>query len=465
MRGGLVGLRSVASRVRTESTTALLRSWDESMRHIMELETLARPGRTWAKFFSSFRVQLLLCVLIGVIAPILTYYAGDLSVLATNPTAKNSLLVGVLATCASVVAVRKFGEFPGTIGASYIFPAFAASYAVGITIILLARAPYSGVLLSITFALSLGTRFAIGALEKRGDDNIYYLVPGGKIDRIRRDLGVASVTLDAPVLPADPNAIIVADLHHDHTDEWERAFAMAALNGIGVYHYKQVWEARTGKVRIEHLSENSLGSLMPSNSYAKVKRLIDIMLTLIAIPVLIVPLLITALLIRFDSPGSVFFRQERIGYRGQMFRVLKFRTMRPAKPRMDDFDPVNDAITKDADARITKIGRFLRQTRIDELPQLFNILRGEMSWIGPRPEACPLSEWYEREIPFYSYRHIVRPGVTGWAQVNQGHVAGISEVHDKLRYDFYYIKNFSMWIDLVILFKTVLVVIRGIGAK
>lgn len=431
----------------------------------MELETPVRPGRSWAVFFGSLRVQLFLCLLIGVALPIVGYLFGNLSLLTTNLIAKNSTLVAVLATIAGVVAVRKFGKFPGTIGASYIFPAFAASYAVGITIILLARAPYSGVLLSIAFALSLGTRFAISALEKRGEDNVHYLVPGGNIDRIRRDLGESSITLDAPMLPTDPDAIIVADLHHDHSDEWERAFAIAALNGIGVYHYKQVWESRTGKVRIEHLSENSFGSLMPSNSYAKVKRLVDIVLTMIAIPILLLPLLITALLIRLDSPGSVFFRQERIGYRGRMFRVLKFRTMRAAKPVTRDFDPVNDAITKDDDARITKIGRFLRQTRIDELPQLYNILRGEMSWIGPRPEACPLSEWYEREIPFYSYRHIVRPGVTGWAQVNQGHVAGISEVHDKLRFDFYYIKNFSMWIDLVILFKTVLVVIRGFGAK
>ncbi|ALC12118.1 putative colanic acid biosysnthesis UDP-glucose lipid carrier transferase [Sphingopyxis sp. 113P3] len=188
-------------------------------------------------------------------------------------------------------------------------------------------------------------------------------------------------------------------------------------------------------------------------------------LSIAILPFLIVPLAITALAIRIDSPGSIFFRQERIGYRGRPFHVLKFRTMAEKKSRSGDVDLVNDAITKDDDVRITRLGRFLRQTRIDELPQIYNILRGDMSWIGPRPEARPLSEWYEKEIPFYSYRHIVRPGITGWAQVNQGHVAGISEVHDKLRFDFYYIKNFSMWLDLVILFKTVLVVIRGSGAK
>ena len=114
---------------------------------------------------------------------------------------------------------------------------------------------------------------------------------------------------------------------------------------------------------------------------------------------------------------------------------------------------------------MTRIGRFLRRTRIDELPQIWNILRGEMSWIGPRPEALALSEWYETELPFYVYRHIVRPGISGWAQVNQGHVAQLDQVFEKLHYDFYYIKNFSAWLDLVILAKTLRTIMSGFGAK
>jgi lipopolysaccharide/colanic/teichoic acid biosynthesis glycosyltransferase len=102
---------------------------------------------------------------------------------------------------------------------------------------------------------------------------------------------------------------------------------------------------------------------------------------------------------------------------------------------------------------------------IDELPQLINVLRGEMSWIGPRPEAAVLSAWYEKELPFYRYRHIVRPGITGWAQINQGHVAELGEVLGKLHFDFYYIKNFSPWLDLLILIRTVRTVITGLGAR
>jgi lipopolysaccharide/colanic/teichoic acid biosynthesis glycosyltransferase len=122
-------------------------------------------------------------------------------------------------------------------------------------------------------------------------------------------------------------------------------------------------------------------------------------------------------------------------------------------------------MTQSDDARITRVGRFLRTSRIDELPQIINILRGEMSWIGPRPEAVALSQWYEQDIAFYRYRHIVRPGISGWAQVNQGHVTNVEDVRNKLNYDFYYIKNYSPWIDMLIVFKTLVTMATGYGAK
>jgi lipopolysaccharide/colanic/teichoic acid biosynthesis glycosyltransferase len=123
------------------------------------------------------------------------------------------------------------------------------------------------------------------------------------------------------------------------------------------------------------------------------------------------------------------------------------------------------AITNEADERITRVGRFLRHTRIDELPQVFNILKMEMSWIGPRPEAEVLSVWYTSELPFYRYRHVVKPGISGWAQVNQGHVAAVEEVHRKLQYDFYYIKYFSPWLDILILMRTIKTMLTGFGSR
>ena len=123
------------------------------------------------------------------------------------------------------------------------------------------------------------------------------------------------------------------------------------------------------------------------------------------------------------------------------------------------------AITERGDDRITRVGRALRRMRLDELPQIINILRFEMSWIGPRPEALALSGWYTDEIPFYRYRHVVKPGITGWAQVNQGHVAGVGQVLEKLHYDFYYIKYFSPWLDVLIVFRTIKTMLTGQGAR
>jgi len=150
-----------------------------------------------------------------------------------------------------------------------------------------------------------------------------------------------------------------------------------------------------------------------------------------------------------------------MGFRGKVFNVIKFRTMTV----MNDGEQREASITQAGDQRITKIGHFLRRVRLDELPQIINIIRGEMSWIGPRPEAVSLSAWYELEIPFYRYRHIVRPGITGWAQVNQGHVASLEEIDDKLQYDFFYIKNLSYWLDILIVFRTLRVILSGFGAK
>lgn len=256
---------------------------------------------------------------------------------------------------------------------------------------------------------------------------------------------------------------IVADLRADLPHEWERFLADRALQGVFVMHVKQIQESLTGRVSIEHLSENNLGSLLPGILYARVKRLVDVVITIVALPVAVVVGFVAAIAIRLDSPGPIFFRQQRMGYRAQPFEMVKFRTM-IAEAEVGVSERAA-AITGDGDERITRVGRLLRQYRIDELPQIMNVLRGEMSWIGPRPEAVPLSLWYEAELPFYRYRHIVRPGITGWAQVKQGHVAGVSEVLGKLHYDFYYIKNFSLWLDVLIAGATIRTILNGFGAR
>jgi lipopolysaccharide/colanic/teichoic acid biosynthesis glycosyltransferase len=170
---------------------------------------------------------------------------------------------------------------------------------------------------------------------------------------------------------------------------------------------------------------------------------------------------VVALAIRFDSKGPILFRQARVGHAGKLITVHKFRTMNDGQVT----DRRLAAVTNPADERITRVGRFLRKYRLDELPQIFNILKWEMSWIGPRPEAEPLSLLYQGEIPFYRYRHVVKPGISGWAQVNQGHVAEVAEVHRKLQYDFYYIKYFSPWLDLLIILRTLKTMLTGFGSR
>jgi lipopolysaccharide/colanic/teichoic acid biosynthesis glycosyltransferase len=224
---------------------------------------------------------------------------------------------------------------------------------------------------------------------------------------------------------------------------------------------KQLSESLTGRVELEHLSENSFGSLLPARGYFYLKAAIDFVFALLILPVALPLMLVIAVAIRLDSKGPVLFRQKRIGHAGRLITVYKFRTMRS----VEELEDRSAAMTKDGDERVTAVGRVLRKLRVDELPQIFNILKWQMSWIGPRPEAQVLSLWYTSEIPFYRYRHVVKPGISGWAQVNQGHVAQVDEVHRKLQYDFYYIKYFSPWLDVLILFRTIKTMLTGFGSR
>jgi lipopolysaccharide/colanic/teichoic acid biosynthesis glycosyltransferase len=131
----------------------------------------------------------------------------------------------------------------------------------------------------------------------------------------------------------------------------------------------------------------------------------------------------------------------------------------------DDDDVRKSLATDDSDPRITRVGRVIRKYRIDELPQIINILLGQMSWIGPRPEPEILTRWFVAEIPYYRYRHVVKPGISGWAQVNLGYVSGVDGINTKLQYDFYYIKYFSPWLDILILFRTIKTMLTGYGSR
>lgn len=374
-----------------------------------------------------------------------------------------TITAAIFAHISGYLIYRRLDVFPGVATFGTLLPAFTLSYGLVFLVIFFFRLDYSRFQAAGSFLISTLWYFSLAASLNRLEPGRLAVVPVGSVHRLAAVRGVAWHRLQRPGLVPGRIQGVVADLRADLPDAWVRFITGCVLSGMPVYHVKQVLESLTGRVEIEHLSENTLGSLHPNQAYSRIKQAAD---WLVALAVLIVAsplLLIVALLIRLDSPGPALFRQQRVGHRGAVFTLYKFRTMRD-----DRGGPVTareKAITRGDDPRITRIGRVLRRTRLDELPQLFNILRGEMSWIGPRPEALMLSLWYEKELSFYPYRHIVRPGITGWAQVNQGHVAAIGDVHEKLHYDFYYIKNFSPWLDLVIVMRTIRIMLTGFGAK
>ncbi len=407
------------------------------------------------------RFQVLGGLLVGVLVPALVRQGGDWEGLTTAGQV-NTLAGSASALVVGLWFLRRLSVFPGARASAYIVPVFAATFALVLAAFLFLRLEYNRFQFPASFVVAVAWFYSLYFLSQRMRTLRLAVVPGGDTSRLLDIPRVRWQPLARPQFEPRLWDGVVADLRAEPGPEWERFIADAAVAGTPVYHTKQVSESLTGRVEIEHLSENTLGSINPNLAYAKLKQLGD-WLTALAALVLLAPMMLAiAAAVRLESPGPALFRQTRTGFRGRPFTMLKFRTMltRPRTAPARD-----DAITRDGDERITGLGRVLRRTRLDELPQLINILRGEMSWIGPRPEAAVLSEWYERELPFYRYRHVVRPGITGWAQINQGHVAELPEVLGKLHFDFYYIKNFSPWLDILILIRTVRTVLTGLGAR
>ena len=266
------------------------------------------------------------------------------------------------------------------------------------------------------------------------------------------------VPIQSPMqLPASVDAVVVNREFDD--PDWQRFQAQCEVGGLPVLHGPLVSEQLTGRVSLRWLSSGHLTDLQPHPVYALFKRLLDITLVVLMTPVIFPIGLVVALAIKLDSTGPIFFIQDRVGQGGRLFPMVKFRSM-----RIDaEEDGAQFAVT--SDNRITRVGRFIRRVRLDELPQFWNVLRGQMSLIGPRPEQPAFVKRFENAIPFYGYRHLVRPGITGWAQVMQGYAASDDATREKLEYDFYYAKYCSIWFDLLIIFRTWRVMVMGFGAR
>ena len=378
-------------------------------------------------------------------------------------TSQISLIANVIAIVIATWVRLSVGTFPGTRSGTLIAPSIAAAHGVVLALLLMTRLPYDRLGLMTGFVAHLVWVIGLHVTVHRRIRRRFAVVPCGTVDHLEQIDGVDWKRMTRPALAETVDCdAVVADFSADLPPKWESFLADAALAGRMVYQVKQLSESLTGRVEVAHLSENSFGSLIPARGYFHLKTALDFTAALVLVPVLAVPMVLVALAIRIDSRGPALFRQRRLGLAGKPITVYKFRTMMVHDAGEDERIA---AMTGDGDDRITRLGGFLRRSRIDELPQIINILKGEMSWIGPRPEALVLSNWYVGEIPFYRYRHVVRPGISGWAQVNQGHVAEVGQVHEKLQYDFFYIKYFSPWLDLLILFRTIKTMLTGFGAR
>jgi sugar transferase (PEP-CTERM system associated) len=238
---------------------------------------------------------------------------------------------------------------------------------------------------------------------------------------------------------------------------------MCKIDGIQVLDYQTFWERETGRLDLDELRPSWLifGSGFTRGIVSDaLKRLFDVVVSASFLLVTLPITLATALLVKFESPGPVLYRQERVGLHGRPFEVLKFRSM-----RQDAENAGAPQWAKLRDPRVTRIGAIIRKSRIDELPQLINVLRGDMSFVGPRPERPFFVDQLSESIPFYRERHCVKPGITGWAQINYPYGASLEDARQKLSYDLYYVKNRSLFLDLVILLSTVRVILLQEGAR
>jgi sugar transferase (PEP-CTERM system associated) len=235
------------------------------------------------------------------------------------------------------------------------------------------------------------------------------------------------------------------------------------VDGIDIIEGNSFYEMLTGKLLVESINPSWLifsNGFQKSRARRVVKRTVDLIFSAALLVALAPFFVLVAIAIRLDSPGPIFFSQMRVGERHRIFRMHKFRSM------VENAEALSGPVwARENDPRVTRVGRLLRRFRIDELPQLWNVLKGEMSFVGPRPERDEFVRELEKTVPYYRERFSVKPGVTGWAQVNFGYCATIGESIEKLNYDFFYIKNMSNLMDLLVMLRTIKILLVGHGVR
>jgi lipopolysaccharide/colanic/teichoic acid biosynthesis glycosyltransferase len=378
------------------------------------------------------------------------------------------LVVGALA--GSYISVRMWGQ--GIPRPSYGRALAIVGTSLGLTslgLLFVRSAYYSRPFLAITFTAWAGLALAHRAIRRRRP----WVEPMVLVTHekgLAEDLhdaphsNVLSVLEPAALPPSEPigaGTVLVVDLRSVLSDPMAQFVSSCNLAGVPVRSLNNVYEEHTGRLAIVHLAEGwEVATPVASRAdYTVVKRILDTILVVITSPLWILLAAVIALAVRIDSPGPIIYKQNRVGRGGSQFTLYKFRTMDV------DAEQHGPRFAAESDERLTRVGKALRRFRVDEVPQLWNVFKGDLSLVGPRPERPIFVEEFSDTIPFYAYRHLVRPGVTGWAQVNYGYADDLADTVEKLTYDLYYLKHMSPWLDLNILGRSLWTVVSGFGAQ
>lgn len=410
------------------------------------------PNRGWQLFaFGAFCFLLLL--------PLASWLAlGSPFIWETfaRPSIGGLMLLCTAAGLASWWLTWRWGRFPYADVFGSSVTATLLPFLVVVVILVFSRWWYSRPFLLITFFGCLVLNFAILYWRSRTPFRVG-LVPSAIMSRF---VGLPRLQAQLLEQPLDnlKAVAIVADLHHPHDPMWTRFLAQSVARGIPILDAATILEEVTGRVWLERLAHDSTGLLI-SRLYLGFKRFWETLFLIVISPLWLPVVLMVGLWVRLDSAGPVLFYQNRVGLGGRVFKMVKFRSMRP------DSEVDGAQFAAASDDRITRVGKIIRKFRLDELPQILNILKGDMAFIGPRPEQSKFAEEFSNTISFYDARHLVRPGLTGWAQVVHGYTASEDETRVKLEYDLYYVKHFSFWLDLLIILKTIKVVLTGFGSR
>ena len=318
------------------------------------------------------------------------------------------------------------------------------------------------------------TLFLIGALAHRAvrggrpwtESMVLVTAEKGLVDDLRgaphtEVVSVMDPSTEGHVKPLAEGVVLGVDLRSVLSDRMAQYVSSCTLAGFDVRPLSEIYEMHTGRMPNVSLAEGweLSAPVLRTAPYLPGKRLFDVLAVTVTAPLTLAAAAGLAAVIRLSSPGPIIFRQTRVGRGGELFTQYKFRSM------WEGSELGGPAFTQEGDERVVPFGRVMRRFRLDEIPQLWNVLKGDLSLVGPRPEQVDFVRRFNRQIPFYSHRHLIRPGITGWAQVNYGYADGDADTIEKLTYDLFYLKHMSPWLDLEILGRSCWTVLSGFGAR